>query len=320
MTKIERIKEAMTAYRDEWDLTHPPPTKGKVPAMDFIQFYLFLPVALLGPLVSSFRTGALLVETAAFQGDALLVSIEALLGTVFFELGAIAYQVIRLRRKFQEEGGMPKVGTSWIILGMIITIGAVTTSNFVEVLIAALEKANANTIPPFFTALLIGVFIGPGVAVCSVIAGEVIGRFVLEWQEANAKVVGAYREALAKHEKSFVGSWNSKTGGKAFLAAWLKKPTTESVQTDGSRSEYSKWPDRDWESRQAEIVRYVRENDPERKGVEVTEIWEAVWNGRTGSDSTKYKDITDLISSGILEYVNGGGARRVRLKVHGLEA
>lgn len=315
MTKIEKIKEAMDAYREEWELTHPAPEKGKVPAMDFLQFFLFLPVALLGPLVSSFRTAALLAETAAFQGDALLVGIEALLGTVFFELGAVVYQVIRLRRKAQEEGGIPKVGTNWIVFGMIITIGAVTTSNFVEVLIAALEKASANFIPPAFTALLIGIFIGPGVAICSVIAGEVVGRFILEWQEANAKLVEAHEEALAKYEKGFVGSWNSKKGGKAFLAAWLRGDH-QSVQTEAvkPRSEYSHWPERDQEARLQEIVRYVRDHGP--GWVEVADVWAAVWHGRAGGKSTKYDDITKLVDENILEVTNGGkNSRRVRLVV-----
>lgn len=308
--KVEKIKEAMHMYRDEWDLTHPAPPKGKIRAMDFLQFYLFLPVALLGPFVSAFRTLALLAETAAFQQSPGLVFTEAILGTAFFELGAIVYQVIRLRRKSQEEGGLPKVGTSWIVFGMIITIGAVTTSNFVEVLVAALEKADANFIPSWFTALMIGVFIGPGVAACTVIAGEVVGRFLLEWQAASAEIVKAHKVEMEKWNESFLRSWRGRKG-KEFLEAYLhgEKEQFTQKEPERPRSEYSRWRTKD--ECLTQVVQYVKDHDPERGGVERKEIFDVVWNGRTDehSPSTKYAYITELIESGRLVEANGNGKR-----------
>jgi hypothetical protein len=306
MTKIEKIQEAMEQYRLEWRLTNPPPRQRGIRKMDFLQFYLFLPVALLGPLVSAFRTAALLVETAAFQQNPLLVTVEALLGTAFFELGAIVYQVIRLRRKAQEEGQMPRIGTAWIIIGMIITIGAVTTSNFVEVLIAALEKTGTNPIPAAFTALLIGLFIGPGVAVCSVIAGEVVGRFLLELQNELTQITEEYKEAMEKWEKRFFNSWKSARGGKKFLEEYLKG-TKEPTQ---HRSEYSHWTTP--HERDAEILRYVKDHDPDRQGLKQNGIIQAVWNGHheVKSDSTKYKVLDDIAEEGRLEKVGNG---RIRL-------
>lgn len=113
---------------------------------------------------------------------------------------------------------------------------------------------------------------------------------------------------------------------KAFIAeAWAfvfpEKPAEAplSVQTEKAkpRSEYSLWRDRDVEGRKREIIRYVRDHDPNREGVDVEkELWPAVWSGRIGSESTKYADITELIRDGVLEKVQGNGnGRRVRLSV-----
>jgi len=199
---------------------------------------------------------------------------------------------------------MPRIGTAWIIIGMIITIGAVTTSNFVEVLIAALEKTGKNPIPAAFTALLIGLFIGPGVAVCSVIAGEVVGRFLLELQNELAQITEEYKEATREWEKKFFGSWKSARGGKKFLEEYLKG-TKEPTQP---RSEYSHWTTPD--ERNDQIIKYVKDHDPDRQGlVSRKDIMDAVWNGRGGAQSRKYEIIAALIAAGKLEKFGNGGIR-----------
>lgn len=111
--------------------------------------------------------------------------------------------------------------------------------------------------------------------------------------------------------------------GKVWAWVFPEKPIVEETPQPAtqkparSRSDYSHWPERNAQARQEEIVRYVRDHDPRHEGVEVTDIWEAVWNSRKGSSSIKYADIQDLVTKGILEEVNGdSNGRRVRLKLN----
>ena len=145
MTEAEKLEMLMGQYREEWDLVNPAPEAGKVHAGDFLQFYLFIPVAALGPIVSAFRTYALLKDHAVLTGKWAVG--EAIIGTLFFELAAIVYLMIRLRR-LQSKGEMPEISLGWIGVGLFWTIGAVTVSNVVEVTVAAL--ANASVIVPAY--------------------------------------------------------------------------------------------------------------------------------------------------------------------------
>jgi len=314
--KVEIVAQALREYREEWELTNPRPERPRVSGLDFLQFWLFMPVAVIGPLVSAFRTAALLYDNSAFT-DPWLRFGEAILGTVFFELAAIVYQFVRLRRIMQERGDdkIPAVGTRWIVIGLIATIGAVTTSNVVEVLFAALAKAGV-VLPPVLSALAIGLFVGLGVPLTTVVAGETIGRFLLEFQAAKARIEREHNVALEEWEKRFVRSWNSQKGKrvaalKERLAAEDRQPQRP-VQPDRPRPEYSAW--RTKEERLEQIVGFVRDHDPRREGVALEEVFTAVWNGRSGSTSTKYADISELVEAGVLVGMNSGRRKKVALK------
>ena len=103
---------------------------------------------------------------------------------------------------------LPQVRTEWIKLGLAIAIGAVATSNAVEIGIDALEQAGA-AVPDWVPAIAIGVFIGLGVILITAISGEVVGRFVLEYQHADARLREEHRKEVEKWEERFANSWNS---------------------------------------------------------------------------------------------------------------
>ena len=311
MKKVEIISLALREYREEWELTHPRPERGSISGMDFLQFWLFLPVAVIGPFVSAFRTAALLYDNSVFADQRLRVG-EAVLGTAFFELAAIVYQFVRLRRIMRERGDdeIPTVGTRWIVIGLIATIGAVTTSNVVEVLFAALARAGV-VLPPVLSALAIGLFVGLGVPLTTVVAGETIGRFLLEFQAAKTRIKLEHRAALEEWERRFVRSWNSQKS-KRIIALRERLAEEQLVHPPRPRSEYSEWKTK--EERMEQIVRFIRDNDPRREGVEYDDIFAAVWNGRGGSSSTKYADLSELVDAGALVRVGNGKRKRVTLR------
>jgi len=250
-------------------------------------------VAALGPIVSAFRTYALLKEHAVLSGK--WAGVEAIIGTLFFELAAIVYLMVRLRR-LQAKGDMPEISLGWIGIGLFWTIGAVTVSNVVEVSVAALEKAGV-VVPAFIPAGLIGIFIGLGVPLCTIVAGETVGRFLLEIQREKQRIREEYKGALAQHEEKFIRSWRSQKG------KWLKRDEEIPSQTRKPRSEFSQWTTRD--KRLNMVLECVRQLDSGHKGISREQIFELVFNGHDVSNSTKYAAVDDLIADGQLEKVGG---------------
>ena len=210
MTDPHLYQETLEEYKQRWVLTNPKPKRRRPAAMDFIQFIMFVPIAIIGPFVSAFRTAALISDHTAFQQPAALF-IESCLATFLFEWGVIAFQVQRLRREMGAKKQLPQVRTGWIKLGLAITIGAVATSNAVEIGIDALTQAGAD-IPGYVPAIAIGIFIGLGVILITAISGEVVGRFVLEYQHMDAKLREDHRKEVEKWEERFANSWNSRKG------------------------------------------------------------------------------------------------------------
>lgn len=294
MREVEVYEFVLKEYRTEWELTNPMPESGRIHGMDFLQFYLFMPVAMIGPFVSAFRTAALLRDNSAFQTN-VAAWVETIIGTVFFELAAIVYQFIRLRRLWQRSGkkDLPEVGMGWIIVGLIATVGAVTTSNVVEVMVAALLKAGVD-VPAVLPALAIGLFVGLGVPLTTVVAGETIGRFLLEWQAAVTGIRDDYEAALAEWDARFNRSWSGQKTKR--IAAFKDRLQVEVARP---RSEYSEWNAR--QERLDQIVRFVKENGPSQRD----EIFKVVWNSKEGALATKYKDLADLIEADSLVEENG---------------
>jgi hypothetical protein len=207
---IDLYQETLEEYKARWVLTNPKPKRRRPTAMDFIQFILFAPIVIIGPFVSAFRTAALISEHTAFQQPAALF-IEACLATFLFEWGVIAFQVQRLRREMGSNKQLPQVKTGWIKLGLVITIGAVATSNAVEIGIDALTQAGAK-VPGYVPAIAIGIFIGLGVILITAISGEVVGRFVLEYQHMDVRLREEHSTEVEKWEERFANSWNSQKG------------------------------------------------------------------------------------------------------------
>jgi len=203
-------QETLEEYKQRWVLTNPKPKRRRPAAMDFIQFILFVPIAIIGPFVSAFRTAALISEHTAFQQPAALF-IEACLATFLFEWGVIAFQVQRLRREMTGKRQLPQVRTQWIKLGLAIAIGAVATSNAMEIGVDALAQAGVK-VPGYVPAIAIGIFIGLGVILITAISGEVVGRFVLEYQHADGRLREEHEKEVEKWEERFVNSWNSRKG------------------------------------------------------------------------------------------------------------
>jgi len=315
--RIKLIEEAMKEYRAEWELTNPKPERGEIQKMDFLQFGLFSPVAVIGPLVSAFRTYAILYENAV-GGASFWGRTEARLGTLFFELGAIAYQVIRLRRKAQREGKLPEVTDFWIWVGLVATVGAVTTSNLVKVAFSTLTTAGFEPYP-WIAPGAISLFMGVGVPITSLVSGEIIGRAVIEIQAAIKKIQQDHEERVAAWNKSFVNSWNRRKG-KDFLEEYIAKATGVPIKprmvkpkrVSAPKEESSKTP----EERRKEIIQYCQEHDPEQRGLKRNQILRAVmpssYNPETRRwSSTAYKDIETLIEEDQLEPKN---SRRVTWK------
>ena len=82
-----------------------------------------------------------------------------------------------------------------------------------------------------------------------------------------------------------------------------RKAKKVEVETEEQHSIFSQWSTR--AERLDMIVQCVQEIDPERKGVARERVFEAVFNERNESDSTKYSDVSGLVKDGRLEKIGG---------------
>lgn len=91
---------------------------------------------------------------------------------------------------------------------------------------------------------------------------------------------------------------------QTFFESFLAPREPVSVQTK-ALSPYATWPDRDVEARHDMIVKFVKDTDPERTGIDREEIFDAVHINRLGK-SACYKDVDDLIKANYLSEIENG--------------
>lgn len=180
---------------------------------------------------------------------------------------------------------------SWVVVYMFTTR---TKKWYQEVILTILEIALlaliAFTLGPAFQAL------GAETTVY-----ELLGRSYAVW----AYAIGAYTSLM------MAGAGIAYKIQPFDIEEKAKEAPQVVVEEERERSEYADWPERDAEARHERIVQFVEDHGPD--GISKVEIWDAIWNGRKGSDSSKYRDIAVLVKEGRLRDVNGSDSNRVAL-------
>ena len=202
------IEAVFEEYKTEYSLATPAPKRKEYRARLPVQFWLFLPVAFLGPVVSGLRTATVFERASGTTGLADWAPMAvAIMGTLVVELGVVGFQIERLRRLAEGKRSLPPASERWIIVGLICAFGTALVSNLDVVFLDALASAEVS-VPPWIEPLLVGLFLGAGVPVLALVAGEIVGRMIVEVQAANAREERHYRKDLQAWQASLKTSWD----------------------------------------------------------------------------------------------------------------
>lgn len=202
------FEQAFQQYKSEYSLTVPPPKRGDYKARLPVQFWLFLPVAFLGPVVSGLRTATVFERASGTTGLAEWAPLAvAIMGTLVVELGVVGFQIERLRRLAEGRKTLPPASERWIIFGLVSAFGIALVANLDIVFLDALIEAGVD-VPAWIEPFLVGLFLGAGVPFLALVAGEIVGRMIVEVQAANIKEGRRYQKALQSWRGGLKTSWD----------------------------------------------------------------------------------------------------------------
>lgn len=211
MTQTQ-YEQVFRQYEAEYKLTSPPPRRADYRVALPVQFWLFLPVALLGPVVSGLRTAAVFGRNAGTADlGAWSILMVSVLGTLVIELGVVGFQIERLRRLAEGKKKLPAASIRWVWVGLICAFGTALVTNLDIVFLDALVKAGVD-VPAWIEPLLVGLFLGAGVPILSLVAGEIVGRMIVEVQaqrqSARIKSDAQYEVEITKWRDGLKASWD----------------------------------------------------------------------------------------------------------------
>lgn len=208
MIDTKDYKRAFKQYEEEYQLTTPPPERKDYKAHYPAQFWIFLPVALLGPVVSGLRTATVFERSSGAAGLANWAPLAvAIMGTFVVELGVVGFQVERIRRMTEGKRKLPPASNYWVMLGLVCAFGMALVANLDIVFLEALAKTEVQ-IPSWIEPTVVGFFLGAGVPLLALVAGEIIGRMIVEVQAENRRLGVKYGKDFQAWQVSLKASWD----------------------------------------------------------------------------------------------------------------